>query len=68
MSPQDAHLLVGHAPDIAPAAAQCPLLLCARVTGNCQRKHDCRAIRASTDPAWQAQLIKDALREGEGTP
>jgi hypothetical protein len=59
MSPQDAHLLVGHAPDIAPAAASCPLLLCARVTGNCQRKHDCRAIRVSTDPNWLAAQLRE---------
>lgn len=24
-----------------------------------------RAVRASTDPKWQAQIISDALREGE---
>ena len=26
-----------------------------------------RAVRACTDPAWAAQIITDALREGEGT-
>jgi hypothetical protein len=26
-----------------------------------------RAVRACTDPAWQLQIIRDALREGEMT-
>jgi hypothetical protein len=26
-----------------------------------------RAVRASTDPRWQATIISDALREEEGT-
>jgi hypothetical protein len=26
-----------------------------------------RAVRASTDPVWANQIIRDALREGEGT-
>jgi hypothetical protein len=80
MSPQQAHLLVGHSPDIVEelrdwahderckrlvpglpedletASAEIDRLRCAL-----------RAVRACTDPAWAAQIIRDALREGEGT-
>lgn len=76
MSPQEAHRLVGHTPaqkeDIVEriraagrsrasylswmeydeAADEIERLRCAL-----------RAVRASTDPRWQAQLIAEALRE-----
>jgi predicted RNase H-like nuclease len=77
MSPQQAHLLVGHSvtdrlddiiqwvdgnraciwvdkdvSDLREARAEIDRLRCAL-----------RAVRACTDPKWQAQLISDALRE-----
>jgi hypothetical protein len=81
MSPQDAHRLVGHSPDIVERVrttteemanfCSAPMGLWNRHSNACL---DCaseverlrtalRAVRACTDPAWAAQIIKDALRE-----
>jgi hypothetical protein len=74
MSPQEAKRLVGH--DIVdelrghliPAECDSRDDAMARAADEIDRLRTAlRAVRACTDPQWQAQLISDALREGEGT-
>lgn len=70
MTPQSAHLLVGHSPPV-PKASTCILLACV-INHRCLRSHDCRLdrvaeatrqARCSTDPAWGAALIERAMKE-----
>jgi hypothetical protein len=75
MSPQEARRLVGHS-DIAADLrreikagyefANEPLMEDAADEID-RLRTALRSVRACTDPAWAAQIIRDALREGEGT-